>query len=190
MSQPDAPRYRTTNWKSYNDALRRRGSLLIRCPAVAACSDERGLDKDMEWRAPKAGRNGRPPVFTDAAIQFCLVVKVLFGLPLRQTTGMVSSILSMAGLDWPVPDFSTLSRRQKTIEVQISNRRVPGPLNLLVDIEPLRRHRFEPNGEGASSSSATGNGWRVSTARIADASIARACPGESRGPSGDGHRHR
>lgn len=76
---------------------------------------------------------GRPPVFSDAAIQFCLIVKVLFGLPLRQTTGMVSSILQMAGLDWPVPDFSTLSRRQKTITVEISSRRAAGPLNLLVD---------------------------------------------------------
>lgn len=87
MSKPEPARYRTTNWKSYNDALRRRGSLLI------------WLDKDMVWRAPKAGRNGRPAVFSDAAIQFCLMVKVLFGLPLRQTTGMVASILSMAGLD-------------------------------------------------------------------------------------------
>ena len=76
---------------------------------------------------------GRPPVFSDAAIQFCLMVKVLFGLPLRQTTGMVSSILQIAGLDWPVPDFSTLSRRQKTIAVEISSRRAAGPLNLLVD---------------------------------------------------------
>jgi len=103
------------------NALKRRGSLLI------------WLDKDMVWLAPKAGRLGRPPVFSDAAIQFCLMVKVLFGLPLRQTTGMVSSILQMAGLDWPVPDFSTLSRRQKNITVGISSRRAPGPLNLLVD---------------------------------------------------------
>ncbi len=87
----------------------------------------------MAWRGPRTGGNGRPAVFSDAAIQFCLMVKVLFGLPLRQTTGMVESILSMAGLDWPVPDFSTLSRRQKRITVQISNRRAPGPLNLLVD---------------------------------------------------------
>lgn len=121
MTRPDPLRYRTTNWKSYNDALRRRGSLLI------------WLDSDMVWLAPKAGQNGRPPVFSDAAIQFCLMVKVLFGLPLRQATGMVASILSMAGLDWPVPDFSTLSRRQKTIEVQITHRRAAGPLNLLVD---------------------------------------------------------
>ena len=121
MSRPAPPRYRTTNWKSYNDALKQRGSLLI------------WLDKEMVWHAPRAGRNGRPPVFSDGAIQFCLMVKVLFGLPLRQTTGMVASILSMAGLDWPVPDFSTLSRRQKTITVQIPSRRAAGPLNLLVD---------------------------------------------------------
>ena len=121
MSKPEAVRYRTTNWKSYNKALKRRGSLLI------------WLDKDMDWLPPKAGRPGRPPVFSDAAIQFCLMVKVLFGLPLRQTTGMVASILKMAGLDWPVPDFSTLSRRQGSLVVDIPHRRATGPLNLLVD---------------------------------------------------------
>ena len=147
MSKPSASLYRTTNYKSHNDALKQRGSLLI------------WLDMDMAWLAPKAGRPGRPPVFSDAAIQFCLMVKVLFGLPLRQTTGMVGSIVSMAGLDWSVPDFSTLSRRQKTIAVQMSNRRVTGPLNLLVD------------STRGSSSSAMGNGLRASMAHIAAASI-------------------
>lgn len=84
----------------------------------------------MVWLAPKVGRSGRPQCST---IQFCLMVKVLFGLPLRQTTGVVASILSMAGLDWPVPEFSTPSRRQKTMEMQIKQRRLSGPLNLLVD---------------------------------------------------------
>jgi len=120
MTKPEPARYITTNWKSYNRALKHRGSLLI------------WLDKDLAWRGARTGGNGRPAVFSDAAIQFCLMMKVLFALPLRQTTGMVESILSMAGLDWPVPDFSTLSRRQKRITVQISNRRAPGPLNLLV----------------------------------------------------------
>ena len=46
-------------------------------------------------------------MFTDAAIQVCLTLKALFGLPLRQTTGMVASLLGLAGLDWPVPDYST-----------------------------------------------------------------------------------
>ncbi|KAA8605769.1 transposase, partial [Salipiger aestuarii] len=59
MSKPSPARYRTTNWSSYNASLRKRGSLLI------------WVDKDMTWHAPRDGRLGRPPVFSDAAIQFC-----------------------------------------------------------------------------------------------------------------------
>lgn len=121
MSKPPPARYRTTNWSSYNASLRKRGSLLI------------WVDQDMTWLAPRDGRPGRPPVFSDAAIQFCLSIKVLFKRPLRQTAGMVSSLLRMAGIDWPVPDFSTLCRRQKTLAVQIPYRCAGGPLNLLVD---------------------------------------------------------
>jgi hypothetical protein len=121
MTKPFPARYRTTNWSSYNAALRRRGSLLI------------WLDRKMTWLAPREGRLGRPPVFSDAAIQFCLSIKVLFKLPLRQAAGMVASLLQLAGLDWPVPDASTLCRRQKALAVQIPYRRADGPLNLLVD---------------------------------------------------------
>ena len=121
MSKPTPARYRTTNWSIYNDALRKRGSLMI------------WLDKKVPWHAPHEGRPGRPPVFSNAAIQFCLSLKVLFKLPLRQTAGMVASLLRLAGLDWPVPDYSTLCRRQKTLKVQIPYRRAEGPLNLLVD---------------------------------------------------------
>ncbi len=32
---------------------------------------------------------------------------------------MVASLLKMANLDWPVPDYTTLCRRQKTLAVQI-----------------------------------------------------------------------
>jgi len=121
MSKRKPARYRTTNWSDYNAALRKRGSLLI------------WLDKKMAWHAPHEGRPGRPPVFSDAAIRFCLSIKVLFKLPLRQTAGMVASLLRLAGLDWPVADYSPLCRRQETLKVQIPYRRADGPLNLLVD---------------------------------------------------------
>jgi hypothetical protein len=87
MSEPTPARYRTTNWSSYTAALRRRGSLLI------------WLDKEMAWLMPPEGKPGRPTVFSDAAIQFCLTIKVLFKLPHRQTIGMVASLLKMANLD-------------------------------------------------------------------------------------------
>lgn len=121
MSKPKAARYRTTNSSAYNAALRNRGSLLI------------WLDKWRSWHTPHEGRPGRPPVFSNAAIQFCRSIKVLFKLPLRQTAGMVASLLRLAGLDWPVPDYSTLCRRQKTLKVQIPYRRAGGLLNVLVD---------------------------------------------------------
>lgn len=121
MSKPSPARYRTTNWSDYDAALRKRGSLLI------------WLDKEMAWLASHDGSPGRPEVFSNAAIQLCLSIKVLFKLPLRQTAGMVASLLRLAGLDWPVPDYSTLCRRQKTLKVQIPYRRAGGPLNLLVD---------------------------------------------------------
>ncbi len=116
MSKPPPARYRTTNWPSYNAALRKRGSLLI------------WLDKDMTWLAQHDGSPGRPSVFSDAAIQLCQTIKVLFKLPLRQTTGMVASLLKMAGLDWAVPDYTTLCRRQKTLAVQIPYRPAGGPV--------------------------------------------------------------
>lgn len=121
LSKPQPPRYRTTNWPKYNRALERRGSMLML------------IDPQMQWLAEPAGRMGRPMVFTDVAIHLCLSVKVLFKLPLRQAVGMVQALLKLAGLDWPVPDYTTLCRRQKTLAVQIPYRRVDGPLNLLVD---------------------------------------------------------
>ncbi len=64
---------------------------------------------------------------------FCLTIKVLFKLPLRQTTGMVASLPKMVGLDWAVPDYTTLCRRRKTLAVTIPYRGSKGPLHLLID---------------------------------------------------------
>ena len=126
MSKPLPTRYRTTNWSSYTASLRNRGSLLI------------WVDKDMSWLVPHDGSPSRPNVFADAAIQFCLTIKVLFKLPLRQTTGMVASLVKLAGLDWAVPDHRSLCRRQKALVVQIPYRRADGPLNLLVDSTEIK----------------------------------------------------
>jgi len=45
--------------------------------------------------------------------------KVLFGMALRQTTRFVECLLGLVGFDWTMPDFSTLSRRQKSLAVNI-----------------------------------------------------------------------
>ena len=121
MSSWAPPKYKTKNWSTFNDALKRRGSLSI------------WFDPEMTWTPPPSRRRGRQQQFSDAAIQTCLTLKVLFGMPLRQTTGFVESLLQLVGLDWAVPDFSTLSRRQKTLNVSLPYRGGDGPLNLLID---------------------------------------------------------
>ena len=64
----------------------------------------------MIWDGTPTGRRGRQQTYSDAAVQTCLTMKVLLGMALRQTTGFVESLLRLVGLDWAVPDFSTLSR--------------------------------------------------------------------------------
>ncbi len=123
MSETVRPKakYKTTNWATYNAALKARGSLTI------------WLDRDMQWLATPSGKRGRQRTFSEAAIQFCLSIKCLFGLALRQSLGLVESLLRLAGLDWPVPDFSTVSRRQQTLKVQLPYRPSRTALDLLVD---------------------------------------------------------
>jgi hypothetical protein len=57
---------------------------------------------------------------------------VLFGLPLRQTTGFLQSLLQLIGLDSAVLDFNTLCRRQQTLRVSLPYFRCTGPLNFLI----------------------------------------------------------
>ena len=92
----------------------------------------------MTWHAARTGKRGCQPEFSAAAIQIRLTMKVLFGMPLRQTTGFVESLLRLAGLDWKVPDFSTLCRRQKALSVAIPYRGGTGPLHLLIDATGIK----------------------------------------------------
>jgi len=87
----------------------------------------------MCWHGSASGKRGRSQKYSEAAIQFCLTIKSLFNLALRQAMGMAQSLLELAGLDWQVPDFSTVSRRQKILSVTIGAHPTTTGLHLLVD---------------------------------------------------------
>ena len=72
MSRPTPLACRTRNWPAYNKALQRRGSPFDL------------VDPAMSWEAAATGRRGRWQSYSDAAIQTCLTMKVLFGVALRQ----------------------------------------------------------------------------------------------------------
>lgn len=86
--------------------------------------------KTTNWSAYN-GKRGRQQRFSDAAIQASLTLKVFFGIPLRQITGFVESLLKLVGLEGP--GFSTLCHHQKTLNVNLPYRGGTGPLNLLID---------------------------------------------------------
>jgi hypothetical protein len=72
------------------------------------------------------------------AIQTALTLRAVFRLALRQTEGLIGSVLQLLGLDLPVPDHSTLSRRAATLEVPKPHPNARGPVHLLVDSTGLR----------------------------------------------------
>ncbi|TNC59854.1 hypothetical protein FHG71_22515 [Rubellimicrobium roseum] len=139
MSKPAPPSCRTTNWRAFNAALKQRGSLLI------------WLDSEMEWLAALSGRRRRPATFSDTAIQARLMLKALFGLPLRQTAGLVASLLKLAKLDWSVPDFSTLCRRQEDLTVTIPYSLTPGAARTFLLTAPASRPWAKGSGARAST---------------------------------------
>jgi hypothetical protein len=93
---------------------------------------------------PPRGKRGRQQIFSDAALQFCLSIKCLFNLALRQSLGTAKSLFRLAGLDWKVPDFSTLCGRQKALRVQLPYRASTTALSLLVDSTGIKSPGWPP----------------------------------------------
>jgi hypothetical protein len=110
-------RYKVTNWQAYEAGLRQRGSLTIWFTEEAIAA----------WRAPPGGQAR----YSDLAVETSLILRTVFHQPLRQTEGLVGSLLELMGLDLPVPDHSTLSRRARTLAV--APQAAGGPVHLLVD---------------------------------------------------------
>ena len=96
-------RYRACNWPDDNRALIARGSLNFWFDENAVAT---GRNAD-----PHKGP-GAPKVYSDTAIQCARVLKSVFQLSLRSTQSFASSLLELLRLDLPVPDYSTISRRQ------------------------------------------------------------------------------
>src|SRR4051794_35351005 len=129
---------KVTNWRDYDESLRRRGSLTVwfSDAAVAAWEAER-----------RTSRGGQPP-YSDLAVLTALKFKAVFRLASRQTEGLIGSVIGLLGLDLAVPDHTTLCRRAETLEVprpkprgagaDSGAGRDTGPLHLLVDSTGLK----------------------------------------------------
>jgi hypothetical protein len=120
-------RYRVTNWPEYDAALRQRGCLTIWFTEEAIAA----------WRAEPRTTRGGQPHYSTLAIATALTLRAVFHMALRQTEGLIASIIQLLGLDLTVPDHSTLIRRAETLEV-LRPKSTTGPLHLLVDSTGLK----------------------------------------------------
>jgi hypothetical protein len=89
-------RHRVTNWAAYDAALRRRGSLTVWSTDAAI----------VAWRAEPRTTRGGQPHHSALAILTALTLRAVFRLALRQTEGLIGSILRLLGLDLAVPDHN------------------------------------------------------------------------------------
>jgi hypothetical protein len=121
-------RHQVTNWAEYDASLRQRGSLTVWFTEEAIAA----------WRAEPRRTRGGQPHYSPLAIRTALTLRAVFRLALRQTEGLIGSILRLLGLDLAVPDHSTLSRRAETLEVPRPCPNSRGSVHLLVDSTGLR----------------------------------------------------
>jgi len=123
-------RHRVTNWAEYDAALRQRGSLTVWFTEAAIAA----------WRAEPRTTPGGQPHYSALAIATALTLKAVLRLALRQTEGLIGSVMHLLGLALAVPDHTTLSRRAEALEVPQSRSGGDGhqPVYLLVDSTGLR----------------------------------------------------
>ena len=120
-------RHRATNSAAYDAALRQRGSLTVWFTDAAIAA----------WKAEPRTTRGGQARYSALAIATALTLRSVFRLALRQTEGLIGSIIALLGLDLAVPDHTTLSCRAEDLDV-VRPRSESGPVHLLVDSTGLK----------------------------------------------------
>ena len=122
-------KHKVTNWAAYDASLRQRGSLTVWFTDEALTG----------WAAEPRTTRGGQPWYSPLAILTALTLRAVFRLGLRQTEGLIGSVIRLLGLDLSVPDHTTLSRRAETLEVPRPRSSSDAePVHLLVDSTGLK----------------------------------------------------
>lgn len=121
--------YRLRNWREYNAALIRRGSLTLwlNDEALRAWHDQ-----------ARTTRRGAPRTYSDTAILCMAWLSTVYRLTLRATQGLLVSVLRLRKVELPVPDYTTLCRRRRTLAVSLPRRVKDEPLHVVVDATGIK----------------------------------------------------
>lgn len=125
MALKQKDKYRTRNWKEYNEALVNRGSITF-------WFDEQAVEK---WHSTeRSHKPGRPETYSNDAIRCGLMIKAVFRTALRALQGFIRSIIKCLGLGLICPHYSVFSRRAKDLRIPLRRLLKPGEhLNVIFD---------------------------------------------------------
>ena len=115
---------RIVNWKEYNQALVNRGSITFWFAE--------DIGKTWFFHGKKTGR-GNFKVYSDTAIQSCLMLKEVFHLTLRSLEGFINSIFGLMRVPLKSPDYSLFSKRARRLGVKIARRLPGGHIDIVFD---------------------------------------------------------
>ena len=105
------PTYRIRNWSEYNKALIQRGSITI-------WIDEKSV---KNWFSSyHTCQAGRPATYSDEAILMMLILREVYKRSLRNLQGFVQSLFHAMGLNLPLPSYSQISRRVKSLHKRVN----------------------------------------------------------------------
>ena len=120
--------YKVRNWPEYNQALKNRFRLTV------LMSEE----VFSGWYASPSGRRGAPRRYSDLAVRFALTLRALFNLPLRGCEGFVEDVLRLLGMVLDCPDYTTLCRRGKMLNITLPKLRDGERIYMVVDSSGLK----------------------------------------------------
>jgi hypothetical protein len=125
MTSKKKDKYRTRNWKEYNQSLVNRGSITF-------WFDENAIGK--WYSVDRTEKPGRPDTYSDDAIRCGLMIKAVFRIALRALQGFVESLIKILGLELVCPHYSVFSRRAKDLQIPLRKLLKPGEkLNVIFD---------------------------------------------------------
>ena len=123
-------KYKVINWPKHNRSLKDRGDLTI-------WFTEESL---QAWHAKEPTCKIRSGQFkySDIAIKTIYVVRQIFNLRLRQSEGLIRSLLKLVSTNLPTPDYTTISRRIRDVSIDFVTSPPSGKINLILDSTGLK----------------------------------------------------
>lgn len=99
------------NWRVYNEGLVKRGEILLEISIFK--------DWDEELSRMNRGKAGRPYEFPDSFIRFLMELKCRYKIGYREAKGIARKLCVFIPACEKAPDYSTLEKRFKVLEVSL-----------------------------------------------------------------------